>query len=80
LDYIPTDLKGFALFMGDLAAAVTANKTRWGVPDDEATDLQSAFKTLFAETQDPTTITIVNYCTFRFPTIGLALGRGVAVD
>jgi tRNA threonylcarbamoyladenosine modification (KEOPS) complex Pcc1 subunit len=62
LDYIPTDLNGFTLFMGDLAASVIANKTRWGVPDDEATDLQSAqsaFKTLFVETQDPTTRTSV---------------------
>jgi hypothetical protein len=48
--------------MGDLAVAVAANKTRWGVPDDESTDLQSAqtaFKTLFAETQDPATRTSV---------------------
>jgi hypothetical protein len=62
LDYIPTDLNGFALFMDDLAAAVAANKTRWGVPDNEATDLQSAhstFKTLFATAEDPATRTSV---------------------
>jgi hypothetical protein len=41
LGYIPTDLNGFALFMGDLVASIIANKTRRNIPDDEAADLQS---------------------------------------
>jgi hypothetical protein len=62
LDYIPTTLAEFGLFFDDLAAAIAANKTRWGIPDDEATDLQTAhltFKTLFATAKDPATRTSV---------------------
>jgi hypothetical protein len=62
LDYIPTNLVGFILFIDDLVAAVIANKTRWDIPDAEATDLQTAyaaFKALFAQSENPATRTSV---------------------
>jgi hypothetical protein len=55
-------LVDFLLFIDDLVAAVIANKTRWDIPDNEATDLQTshtAFKTLFTQSEDPTTRTSV---------------------
>ncbi|MDR1127510.1 MAG: hypothetical protein LBL06_05215 [Treponema sp.] len=62
MDYIPNALVDFLLFLDDLVAAIIANKTRWGVPDDEATDLQTdctTFKSLFALSENPTTRTSV---------------------
>jgi hypothetical protein len=62
LDYIPTNLAGFILFIDDLVAAIIANKTRWDIPDNEATALQTAhaaFKALFAQSENPTTRTSV---------------------
>ncbi|MDR1127513.1 MAG: hypothetical protein LBL06_05230 [Treponema sp.] len=62
MDYIPMTLVNFLLFIDDLVAAVVANKTRWDIPDDEVTALQTAhaaFKALFAQSEDPSTRTSV---------------------
>jgi hypothetical protein len=62
LDYVPATLVEFLLFIDDLVAAVVANKARWGIPDDEATALQTAqatFKTLFTQSENPATRTSV---------------------
>ncbi|MDR1215812.1 MAG: hypothetical protein LBK25_03920 [Treponema sp.] len=62
MDYIPANSVEFLLFLDNLVAAVIANKTRWDIPDAEATDLQTihaTFKALFAQSENPTTRTSV---------------------
>ncbi|MDR1216660.1 MAG: hypothetical protein LBK25_08260 [Treponema sp.] len=62
MDYIPTALVNFCLFIDDLVAAIIVNKTRWDVPDDEVVALQTAhaaFKALFTQSENPSTRTSV---------------------